>query len=355
MKIKNFKKILIIRLSALGDTIHTLPLAHAIKKQYPNIQLDWIVEDKASKFIINNPLINNVYELPKKKWSKNRNKIVNILEFFQIVKKIRKEKYDIVLDTQQLFKSSIIMGLSGAKSKISLDGGREFSRFFANEIIKTGRKPFDINYHVVKRNLEFAKYLGCRDLSPVFILPDFSKENSINVKNIIKNLDKSKKTVVIAPATTWYNKHWTKKGWQDVINNLKEKYNILITASEKEKELINKILFQVDNNGNIYDLSGMTSLGDLVYIYSNSDMVISPDSGSTHIAWAVGKPYVITLFFATSPNRTAPYGDKYFSLSPNVYCSPCMKRQCQNRLLPLNCIYQIKPEQIINIVNNVLQ
>lgn len=355
MKIKEFKKILIIRLSALGDTIHTLPLAYAIKKQYPKIQLDWIVEDKASKFIINNPLIDNVYEIPKKKWKKNKNKLHNLIEYLQIIKKIRKEKYDIVLDTQQLFKSAIILGLSGAKSKISLDGGREFSSIFANEIIKTGRKPFDKNYHVVKRNLEFAKYLGCKDLTPVFVIPDFSNEFSENIKKIMKNLDHGKKTIVLAPATTWYNKHWTQKGWQDLINNLKEKYNILITASEKEKELTNKILRGIDNNGNIYNLSGITTLSDLVYIYKNSDMVISPDSGSAHIAWAVNKPYVITLFFATSPGRTAPYGDKYFSLFPKVECHPCMKRQCRNQKSHLKCIYEISPTEIINIVNNVLQ
>lgn len=355
MKQFDFKKVLIVRLSALGDTIHTLPLARALKKQYPNIQLDWVVEDKASKFIINNPLINNVYEIPKRKWNKSKNKIANFIEYFQIINKIRKEKYDVVIDVQQLLKSSFIMGLSGAKRKISLDGGREFSGFFANEVIKTGRKPFDINYHVVKRNLDIAKYLGCKDINPEFVIPDLSKEILPNIKKIMQNLDKTKKTIVIAPATTWYNKHWTVQGWQDVLNDLKEKYNIVITAAEREKELIYKILSRVENNGNIYDLSGMTNLGDLVYIYSNSDMVISPDSGSAHIAWAVSNPYIITLFFATSVKRTAPYGNKYYSLYPNVNCHPCMKRQCRNGVSPLSCIYNVMPEQIINIVNNVLQ
>lgn len=355
MKKDNIKKILIIRLSALGDTIHTLPMALAIKKQYPDAQIDWVVEDKASKFIINNPLITNVYELPKKRWSRNKNKAANLIEFIQIIKRIRKEKYDIALDPQQLFKSGIILGLSGAKRRITLDGGRECSFLFANEIIKTGKKPFDINYHVVKRNLDIARYLGCKELKAEFVIPDFKESVSPNIKNIIKNLDDSEKTVVIAPATTWYNKHWTKNGWQDVINNLKDKYNILITASEKEKELIYKILFGAENNGNIYDLSGMTSLGDLVYIYKHSDMVISPDSGSAHVAWAAGAQSIITLFFATSEKRTAPYGDKYFSISPNIKCHPCMKRKCQNRAFPLDCVYKITPDQIINIVNNVLQ
>lgn len=348
------KKILIIRLSALGDTIHTLPLAKAIKDEYPDVRLDWIVEDKASSFILNNPLITKVYELPVKKWKQNRNKIINTIEYFKIIKEIRKEKYDIVIDTQQLLKSSFIMGLSAGKRKLTLDNGREFSFIFANEIIKTGRKQFDINYHVVKRNLEIAKYLGCKNLEPEFIIPDFSNEFSLKIKEIIDSLDTTKKTIVIAPATTWDNKHWSISGWIDVINEFKQDCNIVITASEKEKILTDKILSDISGKENIYDLSGKTTLADLVYIYNHSDVVISPDSGSTHIAWATGHCGIVTLFFATSKARTAPYGEKYFSISADIDCQPCMKKRCKNPILNL-CSERISSKSVINIVKKVLQ
>ncbi len=347
------KKILIIRVSALGDSIHTLPLANALRKKYPDYIIDWVVEDKAAKFIVNNPLLNNVYVLERKKWKKS-GLIQGLNEFFKIINKIKKEKYDIVIDTQQLLKSSVIMGLSGGKRKIALDDGREFSGFFANEIIKTGRKQFDINCHVVKRNLEIARYLGCDDLEPKFVLPDLSEEYSQNIVNIIDNLDKTLKTIVIAPATTWVNKHWTVNGWVDVINEFKDKYNIVITASEKEKALTSEILSGI-SGGNITDLSGRTTLADLVYIFKNSDLVISPDSGSAHIAWAAAVSRIITLFFATSANRTAPYGDKYISVSAGLNCSPCMKKHCRQKTLLNQCCAEIKSEEIINIVKKVLQ
>lgn len=348
------KKILIIRLSALGDTIHTLPMLKALRDKYTNAQIDWIVEDKAEKFIADNPLINNVYVLERRKWKQNNNKIQVLKEFFSTINKIRKQKYDIVIDTQQLLKSAVIMGLSGGKRKIAPDGGREFSYIFANEIINMGRKPFDINYHVVKRNLDIAGYLGCNTDKIEFIIPDFEQFYSEEVKNIINNLDKSRKTIVISPATTWENKHWTVQGWVDVINEFKNDYNIVITATEKEKILTNKILSQVQG-GNITDLSGKTSLNDLVYIFKNADLVISPDSGSAHIAWAVNHPKVITLFFATSANRTAPFGDKYSSLSAKIPCSPCMKKHCQFKNNKNKCIEEIKSEDLINVTKKVLQ
>ncbi len=353
MQNKEIKKILVIRLSALGDTIHTLPLVNALRKEFKNAQIDWIVEDKAAKFVVNNPLINNVYVLEKKKWQK-QGFLTAQKEFFNIIKKIRIENYDVAADTQQLLKSSIIMGLSKGKRKIALDGGREFSRIFANEIIKTGKKQFDINYHVVKRNLEIAKYLGCKDLEIEFVLPDFTNEYSQNIVNIIDNLDKAKKTIVIAPATTWDNKHWKIQGWIDVINEFKDKNNIIITASEKEKDLTSKILANIQNK-NITDLSGKTSLSDLVYIYKNADIIVSPDSGSAHIAWAVRKPKIITLFFATSALRTAPYGDKYFSVSSDLTCSPCMKKHCKRKNALNQCVESISSRDVINTIKKVLQ
>ena len=196
--------------------------------------------------------------------------------------------------------------------------------------------------------------MNCSDLEPEFIIPDFSDEYSQKIKNIVDNIDKSRKTIVISPATTWENKHWTIQGWVDVINEFKDEYNIVITASEKEKNLTSQILSEI-KNGNITDLSGETTLADMVYIFKNSDIVVSPDSGSAHIAWAVNHPYIITLFFATSANRTAPFGDKYFSLSAKCTCSPCMKKHCRLKSNKNKCIQEIKSQDVINVIKKVLQ
>ena len=349
----NNKKVLIIRLSALGDTIHTLPLAAALKRKYPSVQLDWIVEDKASAFVNDNPLINNVYELPRNKWKESKNKFENIKEFFSIVSKVRKQKYDYVLDTQQLLKSAFLMGLSGGKSKITLNDGREFSWIFANKIIDTGRKQFDTQYHVVKRNLEFAKYFGCEDLSVEFVIPDFSQKYNNEITYLFDNLDKSKKTIVVAPSTTWDNKHWTLKGWVDLINEFKHECNIVVTCSEKERFYVSLITSFIVG-GNILNLSGKTSLFDLEYIYKNADVVVSPDSGSAHIAWASGAKAIVTMFFATSAKRTAPFGQNYIPIESKADCSPCMKKKCSQKERRNKCTKDIQSIQIINIVKRVL-
>lgn len=349
MSENDIKKILIIRLSALGDTIHTLPLAFSLRKKFPSSQIDWVVEDKAEKFVVNNPLLNNVYVIKKKQISVKE----RIKNFIQIIKKIRKENYDVVIDVQQLLKSGIILGLSKGKRKITLSEGREFSGFFANEIIKSSHRHFDPDYHVVKRNLEPGKYLGCDDKEIKFIIPDLEEEVSEEIKQIISNIDKTKKTIVIAPATTWKNKHWTVSGWCDVINEFKDECNIILTASQNEKSLIGEIISNIKGD-NLIDLSGKTSLSDLVYIFKNVDLVISPDSGSAHIAWTAGGCKVVTLFFATSALRTAPFGDKYFSVSSKSPCSPCMKKHCRLKTSENKCIQDLNSQNVIDLLKRVL-
>lgn len=336
-------KILIIRRSALGDTIHTLPLAKSLREKFPNAQIDWIVEDKAEKFITNNPLLDKVYVIHEKTGG--------FAEFKQIIKQIRAQKYDIAIDTQQLLKSGVILGLSGAKRKITLSDGREFSWIFANEIIKTNRKQFDINYHVVKRNLEIAKYLGADEEKIEFTLPNTSENDKNKAKDLLNKIDPNLKSVIISPETTWDNKHWTVDSWRKVIEKLLGKVNLVYTGTSDENGLSGKILQGFDG---IINLSGKTNLFELEEVFKLANLVISVDSGSAHVAWATGVPAIITLFFATSSKRTAPFGEKYFSIQAETPCSPCMKRKCKNKIIN-ECVPTISPEKVISTVNEILK
>ncbi len=338
-------KILIIRRSALGDTIHTLPLAKALRDRYKDAQIDWIVEDKAAQFVDKNPILDKVYILHKKAGG--------LKEFIKIIRSIRKERYDIAIDTQQLLKSGIILGLSGAKRKIALSDGREFSGIFANEIIKTNRKQFDIHYHVVKRNLEIAEYLGADTGKTEFILPETSSETKLKIKTILSKLNPKLKTIIIAPETTWGNKHWTPEGWKAIISEFIDKANIIYTGTERDNGLCRNILKDFKSEG-ILNLQGKTNLEELLELFKHADLVISPDSGSAQIAWASGKPYIITVFFATSSERTAPYGDKYFSVQAESKCSPCMKKSCNNKDKN-KCIKTIDSQKIVKLIKKVLQ
>lgn len=350
----NFNKILILRLSALGDTIHTLPLAAALKKAYPDCEIGWVVEDKASLFVENNPLIDHCYVIPKK-LRKKRGLLAfqNIKDFKNIIDSINNEQYDIVIDTQQLFKSASLLPFLNIKRKITLSGGREFSALFSNEIVKASHELFDPDYHVVKRNLEPAAYLGADVENPEFILPVPRKETVEKVDSLFSFVDRSKSVVVISPATTWENKHWLEKNWAEVAAYLKGRVNLVFTGMESDLQLIERIIL-ASGCKNPVVLAGKTNLEELAEVFRRADVVVSPDSGSAHIAWAVSKPAVVTLFFATAEKRNAPFGANCYVFAPDLPCHPCMKRKCRLSSDKNKCCSMVDSGDVINLLKNIL-
>lgn len=352
---QEIKKVLILRLSALGDTIHTLPVAYAIKKTYPNCKIGWVVEDKAQLFIKNNPIIDKCYVIPKKDWKKRKlSPIRKIKEFKKIIDEINSENYDIVLDTQQLLKSAILLPFLNIKRKITLSGGREGYSIFSNEIYKESHKLFDPNYHVVKRNLELAKHIGADTTEIKFILKEATEATQDKVSQLLSNIDNKKKTVICSPATTWENKHWKEEHWSEVISYLKDKTNIVFTGTDTDNLLIERILENSTcTKEDVTILAGKTNLEELAEVFRNGDVIISPDSGSAHIAWAVEKP-IITLFSATAEKRSAPFGDNCYVLAPELECRPCLKRNCSLKTNKNKCCELVKPEELISLLTKVL-
>lgn len=355
MEKQQIKKVLILRLSALGDAIHTLPCAYAIKKAYPDCKIGWVVEDKAQLFIKGNPLIDHCYVIPKKTWKKRGFfSFENIKEFKNIIDEINKENYDVVLDTQQLFKSASLLPFLNIKRKITLTGGREFYHLFSNEIYPESHKLFDPDYHVVKRNLEFAEHIGADTSEVKMVLKDATVEIKEKIDSLLQRLAPDKKTIVISPATTWVNKHWDENHWSKAVEWMKDKFNIAFTGMESDKALIQRILDNTSCTNSII-LAGQTNLEELAEVFRRADAVISPDSGSAHIAWAVSKPVIITLFSATAENRSAPFGDKCYVLAPKIECRPCLKKNCRlkDKKEKNKCCSMVQPEELIELLEKL--
>lgn len=345
-------KILIIRLTSLGDVIFTLPLVNSLQEN----EIGYVAAEKGLEIIKNNPQISKLHFVPLKEWKKRPFSIKTLMEFIKLIKEIRSEKYDIALDCQQMFKSLFIFWICGAKRRITFKDARELSILGGNEFIKPKAKFRDFNYHIVERNLDFARHLGIEPKEIKFVLPETSQNTKEKINALTNDLDKNKPTVVIAPSTTWKNKHWSEENWAKLIDNISEKCNLIFTGTEADKNLVRNILNKTKNNTNYKDLTGQTNIEELRELFSRSNIVISPDSGSANLAWASSNPAVVTIFTCTPAKRFGPYGDekKYFSISGSEQCQPCFKKKCK---LPSNkeiCKNLPSADEIINIVNNLI-
>ncbi len=345
-------KILIIRLTSLGDVIFTLPLVNTLKEN----GIGYVVAEKGLEVIRNNPDISKIHFVPLNEWKKRPFSLKTFKEFLQIIKDIRKEKYDIAIDCQQMFKSLFLLMFCGAKRRITHKDARELSFLGANEFVKPKAKFRDYNYHIVERNLDFARYLGIEPKNIGFSLPKTFETSKNKINDLLKYLDTSKPLVVISPATTWGNKHWNERNWAEVIDAISSKCNIIFTGSVADEQLIERILHKTRGDLNFVNLVGKTNINELRELFSRSNLVISPDSGSAHLAWACSKPALITIFTSTPSKRFGPYGidEKYFSIQADLPCQPCFKKKCQLKREKNTCQNYPVAIEIINIVNKLL-
>ncbi|MBW1804483.1 MAG: lipopolysaccharide heptosyltransferase I, partial [Deltaproteobacteria bacterium] len=150
---EDLKSILIVKLSAIGDVVHTLPLLEVLRKNLPKARIDWLVEEEAGQIIEGHPGIDHVIISRRKSWQrgffKSGDRPGILREIFQFLQNLRQCEYDLVIDLQGLFKSGLLTGLSRGKRKMGFTGGREGSSLFLTE------RPHRVDYdqHALERYL----------------------------------------------------------------------------------------------------------------------------------------------------------------------------------------------------------
>ena len=341
-------KILIVRLSAIGDVIHSTPVLHSLRRKFPDAHIAWAVEDKASAVIINNPLIDEVFVFPKQVWKKRGFNIKNLSEYLAVIKKIKKQNFDIAIDLQELFKSGIITFLSGAKRRIAHAGTREAAEIFVNEKLPA-HDNFDPHKLIIERYLEAAAYLGAPTDEIKFSLPPVSPEAKNHIDKLLPNINPAKEIIIFSPATIWNSKHWLEEYWAELLDLLAPKYNIIFTGTEKDKELIEKITSR-SKTSDYLSLAGKTNLFELIELFNRAKYLIAPDTGPAHIANATQNPSIIMLFSSTGFKRTPPFGEKHTALSTELSCQPCFKRKCPKTENNMQCMKELTPDKIMQFI-----
>ena len=333
-----YKNILIVKLSAIGDVIHALPVAHALKQTYPNARITWVVEKPAYDLLTNNPDIDEIIIFDKPKFKSLAGLLTNGYAF---AKKLKSYKFDLAIDLQGLFKSAAISYLSGAAKRLVYCNAREQSHLVGQRIC--GEHELD---HVVERYLDVARYLGCKVdlvLFPINITESEEKKTTAIIHHAGLKLENP--YVVLAPGTNWASKCWPPAHFAKLADMLYDKNIIpLLIGGPNDKRLAQEII----NNAKIppIDLTGKTSMKQLAYIIKKSQAFVGGDTGPMHLAVAVETP-TVAMFGPTDPQRNGPYGDKHTALLAPVPCQGCWKRVCPKGE---DCMAGISVEKVVDQV-----
>ncbi len=337
--------LLIVKLSAIGDVIHTLPSLAALRRLYPEAHITWVVEEAAADLVLGHPLLDRVLIFRRKNWisdlRKGRFQAVR-REAGEFIAQLRDRRYDLVIDFHGLLKSSFVVFLSKGKRKLGYDSWQEMSKLFINEKI-----PEDMNKHAVDRYLDFPRHLGAKPAPPEFILPALPQAETHSDALLAHHGLEKKKYIAVNPVALWETKLWDDAKFAKLADIISEKLKIPVVFTGRDKETLDKITAKMSTKG--INIGGQTTLPELANIYKNARAVITTDSGPMHLAAAVGVP-VIALFGPTDPARTGPYGAGHTVIRAGLSCSPCLLKKCATR----QCMEAISPEQVFAAVEKLV-
>ncbi len=354
-------KILIIKLSSIGDCLLAVPAVESIRKGYPDSFITWLIEDKAKDIALLNPNVDEVIVIDKKNFK--------IKDYLSLIKKLRSRRYDIAIDLQGVDRSSIFSFLSGAPSRYY----EEYAKlgFLCNKKILRKGRPLE---HAVNFYLFLAENSGgakIEEPAPMlatsvedkkfaadFLENNFKRyANDVNVKNTER-----KKTVFIGinPTGTWKTKRWPVKYFIELSKRLLASFNayIVIFGGNGEEYLADEILISL-NSPNVVNAIGKTTLPQAKELLNKMDYFITPDSGLMHIAALLSRLKTIALFGPTDPALTGPVGKNFTVLRGNLICIPCFKKECPLNKIEKNnltecvlCMKRITPGLVFDIIKS---
>jgi heptosyltransferase-1 len=344
------RSILIVKLSAIGDVIQTLPMAEALREKYPRAGIDWLVEEEAGDILVGHPALNRVIISRRKSWQKllfQRGKVlVTLGEIGRFVRDLRSRNYDWIIDNHGVFKSALLVFLSRGRRKIGFRASAgiadEGNYLFTNERFK----PLSIEKHALERYLDLVAQIGVPGGSATlkFAVPPDSLKRAESL--LPQGGVFSRPIVVIHPMAKWATKQWPLENFARLISILLERNaSVVLTGSLQDVEPVGEILERITPSPKAVNLAGRTNLRELAGIFSLADLVLTPDTGPMHLAAAVKAP-LIALFGPTAPWRTGPYGNNHLILRKPLSCSPCFKKSCGTA----ECMNSITVEEVLAAV-----
>lgn len=345
-------KILIVKLSAIGDVVHTLPALNALRRHFAQAHITWLVEETAADLIVGHPALDRVLVSRRKSWAKGlktglwRDHLCQIRDF---IKALRDTRYDMVIDFQAALKGAMLIALVRADRKIGFGPGmahQEHSYLALNETIPM----VDMEMHALARGLKLLEGIGIRQKEIEYNLSTGTTGQQ-KVTRLLQcdNQHPDHVPIAINPVAAWETKLWPTDRFTEVADRLVRDHRALVyfTGSASDKPLIDKIIKKMQHTAT--NLAGQTTLTELAALYRRMACVITTDTGPMHIAAAVHTP-VVALFGPTAEWRTGPYGQGHKIVSASLACRPCFKRNCE---LP-RCMHAISVEMVIENVKALL-
>lgn len=300
-------RILIVRLSAIGDVLHAVPTAVAIKHAWPEAVIGWVVEGRSGDLLEGHEAVDEIIRVP-------RGWLLSPTAIRGLATSLEAFKADIALDLQGLLKSGVATILSRAPARVGADRSqvREWSWLACNRRVRVSRP------HIVERHLELLGTLGLSVDRPCFKMPRWPRAAEAVAAWFPRT---PARTVIINPGAGWSSKLWEPERFAAVARGLRDRHGVLssvVWAGPVESAAADRIVAASDSSA---VKAPATTLHELAEACRLATLFVSSDTGPLHLAAAVGTPCV-GLMGPVPASRNGPYGVHHASVEPPASLRP---------------------------------
>lgn len=302
---EQFKNILIIKPSSLGDIVMALPALSALRRNFPDARISWLVRPEFASLLEGHPHLNDIILFDRKFFGKawySRHALGAIL---RLIMKLHRSRFDLVVDLQGLFRTACLGWLSGCKNRFGMANAREFAPVFYTHKTEQDKD----NPHVVDYYLRIIRDTGASDIRVEWV---FGQDANMvdSVESLLADHGvKGDNYAVLIPGSAHSGKCWPAERFARLADRISSQFglSIVVIGAESEKAIAKQLEAATDVA--IANLAGLTSLRELIYLLKAAKLVVSNDTGPGHIAAALGMPLVL-IFGWSNPVRLFPYGRK---------------------------------------------
>jgi heptosyltransferase I len=331
----NGKRILIVKQSSLGDVVHTLPLVHAIRRQYPGVFIGWIVERGFAAMVERDSAVNAVYPIhipstsdPQAgRGSYWRAFLGTMGTLHRLRQQFRQHPYDVVLDLHGSFRSGLLGLANPGGVRVGFKDAREGNTWFQHRLVEND----DGHEHAIAKNLLFGKVFHCMAKDEDFFLcTSLEDQAKVDIFLEEEGISSHDRIVYVNPAARWQSKFWLASRWSELCDQLlRDGIRPVFGGSGSDLPYLAEITKAMSGREAI--AAGRLSLTESIALIKRASAYVGVDTGPMHIAAMVGTP-VVALFGPTHPERVGPYGVRHAVIrAENLDCLCCRKRTCDHQ------------------------
>ena len=326
------KRILIIKQSSLGDIVHTLPLAHALKRCYPGCFIGWIVEKGLSALVSRDPSVDAVYPIHIPSTSEpeagrfvyGQALVATLRMLRQLQATFRANPYDIVLDLHASFRSGLLGLTNPGGLRFGFAGAKELNTLFQHRLVANEAGLA----HAMDKNLLFGAPFGCRpDPADFYLCANAEDHQRMRAFLEHAGVGREDRVVYVNATARWQSKFWLASRWAELCRLLQaSKVQPVFGGSPSDLPYIQEIINDLPQKPLV--AAGQLSLTESVALMQRAIAYVGLDTGPMHMAALCGTP-VVALFGPTHPERVGPYGTGHTVIQADeVACLCCRKRIC---------------------------